>query len=310
MTSSSSARGNPWRPDVILGFPENRSRAALLASALRAKYADIETHTFPDGESLVRIPEQEACRAKHVAVYRSLDRPNDKLVELMLAASLLGAARDVTLIAPYLSYMRQDKAFRVGEPVSQAVIGKMLAANFRRFVTVDPHLHRTPSLEEVFSGRPTLCLTAAELIADYIRHTLPADAVVLGPDAESAPLVGRVATRAGRQWSVAKKHRKGDHDVEITLPETLSFHNRTVAIVDDVISSGHTIATVARAVRETGAGRVIACATHALHDGDAARHMALAGVDTVASSDSVAHETNKFSVLETIAWSLRDSHGG
>ena len=308
MASFNNSRAHPWRPDVILGFPENRRRAGLLATALHAKYADIETHTFPDGESLVRIPEVETCRGQHVAVFRALDKPNTKIVELLLVASLFAAARDLTLIAPYLCYMRQDKAFHAGEAVSQAVIGKLLAANYRRFVTVDPHLHRQPSLDEVLPGRPALCLTAADAIADYIRHTLPVDTVVLGPDAESARLVGRVAVRAGREWSVAEKHRSGDHAVEVTLPDTISFDKRTVAVVDDVISSGHTIACIATAVHKAGAARVIACATHALYDSAGAAVMAAAGVDSVVSSDSVAHDSNTFSVLETIAWSLRDHH--
>lgn len=308
MTSFRNDRVNPWKPEIILGFPENRLRATILANALDAQYADVETHTFPDDECLVRIPKQDICRGKHVALFRSLDRPNSKLVELVLAASLLGDARDLTLIAPYLCYMRQDQAFHPGEAVSQLAIGRLLAAYFRRFVTVDPHLHRQPSLDAVFPDRPSLCLTGADAIADYVRHALPEHTVVLGPDEEAARIAGRVAVRAGREWSLAKKQRAGDRDVAFLLPETISLQGRTVVIVDDVISSGHTIAGLARAVRAAGAARVLACTTHALHDNAGARLMAEAGVETVASSDSVVHGTNKFSVLETIAWSLKDPH--
>lgn len=310
MTFSSASKPNPWRPDILLGFRENRLRATILATALGAGFGEVEVHNFPDGESLVHIPNRAACRGKRVALFRSLNRPNNKIIELLFAASTLSEAREIILIAPYLAYMRQDMAFREGEAVSQMVIGDLLARSFHRIVTVDPHLHRQPSLEAVFPRRPGLCLTAADAIAGFIRHTLPEDAFVLGPDEESAIMAGKIAVAAGREWSVARKTRHSDQVVNVTLPETRSFQDRTVVIVDDVISTGHTIAALARRLHEAGAVQVVACATHALHDAEAASLMAEAGVDLVASSDTVEHPTNRFSVLETMAWSLKDPHDG
>jgi ribose-phosphate pyrophosphokinase len=153
---------NPWMPEVLLGFPEGRFHARELAAALGATYADVEIHVFPDGESRVRIADADAIRGKRAAFYRSLDYPNTKIIELVLAASVLGAAAAPILIAPYLSYMRQDKAFSPGEAVSQAAIGGLLAAHFSRFVSFDPHLHRTPDLKTVFAGQPARALSAAD----------------------------------------------------------------------------------------------------------------------------------------------------
>ena len=90
------------------------------------------------------------------------------------------------------------------------------------------------------------------------------------------------------------------------MPETQSFADRTVVIVDDVISSGQTIAAVARAVADAGAAAITACATHALYEPDAAVVMSAAGVARVASSDSIPHPSNRFSIIETLAWSLKD----
>ena len=296
---------NPWLPQVLLGFPEGRFHARGLAAALGATYADIDVHVFPDGESRIRIAGIEDLRGKRTAIFRALDHPNGKLVDLILAASLVGVG-DVMLIAPYLPYMRQDKAFVAGEAVSQAAIGALLATYFDSFVTVDPHLHRTRDLATVFAGKPARSLSAAGAMAAYIRQSMPRGVLLLGPDEESAPLVGRVATLAGCTWSVASKERFGDHKVQVTLPETQSFADRTVVIVDDVISSGQTIATVARAVADAGAVAITACATHALYEPDAAAVMSAAGVARVASSDSIPHPSNRFSIIETLAWSLKD----
>ncbi|MCZ4328253.1 ribose-phosphate pyrophosphokinase-like domain-containing protein, partial [Brachybacterium paraconglomeratum] len=85
------------------------------------------------------------------ALYRSLDQPNEKLVELLLAARTartLGAPH-LTLVAPYLPYMRQDIAFSPGEAVSQRIVGPFLASLVDAVITVDPHLHRVASLRDV-----------------------------------------------------------------------------------------------------------------------------------------------------------------
>lgn len=107
---------------IILGFPACRQPARRLALRTGMDYADVGIHTFPDGESLVRLPSD---LPQHVILYCSLDDANRRLTDLELAAAMapgLGAQR-LTLIAPYLCYMRQDTAFHRGEAVSQRVIG-------------------------------------------------------------------------------------------------------------------------------------------------------------------------------------------
>jgi hypothetical protein len=113
---NSNNRGGSWTPEVVLGFPESRFHARGLAVALGVTYVDVEIHVFPDGESRVRIADIDAIRSKRAALYRSLDTPNTKIIELILAASVLGAGAAPMLIAPYLPYMRQDKAFSAGLP--------------------------------------------------------------------------------------------------------------------------------------------------------------------------------------------------
>src|SRR5690606_8630460 len=134
----------------VFGFRESAEQAARLAAELDVPFGEVAVHRFPDGESLVRVDPPPAT----AILYRSLDDPNPKLFELLLAASALrdSGARRVLLVAPYLAYMRQDIAFQPGEAVSQRVIGKLLAAHFDAVMTVDPHLHRTRSLEAIMPG--------------------------------------------------------------------------------------------------------------------------------------------------------------
>jgi hypothetical protein len=171
-------------PPLILGFPDYREQAQRLASAAGLDYAEVEIHHFPDGESRVRLP---AGLGERVILCRSLDHPNDKLIELALTATAareLGA-RHLTLVAPYLCYMRQDKAFRPGEAISQPIIGQLLADWVEELITVDPHLHRVPRLEDAIPVQRAHCLTAAPLMADFLARELE-NPLLIGPDEEAA----------------------------------------------------------------------------------------------------------------------------
>jgi ribose-phosphate pyrophosphokinase len=219
---------------------------------------------------------------------RSLDDPNAKLVEVLLAASALRerGARQVILIAPYLAYMRQDMAFRPGEAVSQRVIGRLLADTFDGVLTVDPHLHRVHTLGEVIPGIPAIAITAAPVLAAAIdRDAAP---VLAGPDAESYQWVSVVAARAGLPFITGTKQRRGDRDVAVTFEDGAAVAGRPVVLVDDLISSGRTLIKAAAGLHTAGAARVEALAVHSLASDADITAMHAAGIATIRASDSVA----------------------
>ena len=287
----------------VYGFPESADGARRLAEALNVSCHIAELHRFPDGESLVRLPEP----VERAVVYRSLDRPNDKLVELTLAASVLRrhGATELCLVAPYMAYMRQDAVFRPGEPVSQAVVGDWLGRLFDRFVCVEPHLHRTHTLDEVFVGRPSVCLSGAGAIAERLRaEGMAPDTVIVGPDEEAAPLVEAVAGPLGLTPLVGRKERRGDRDVTVTLPAGAPLAGRPVVIVDDVISSGETIFSCARAARAAGAASIRVFGVHALFDAAVGARFEAEGLGTPLSCDGVPHPSNALPLARLIADAL------
>lgn len=270
---------------IVLGFPENAQQSAALANALGCAHASIAVHRFPDGESRLQLP---AALPERVVLFRSLHDPNAKLTELLIAAGgarALGAQK-VALVAPYLCYMRQDKAFEPGQPVSQRIIGRLLADHFEAVVTVDPHLHRVATLAEAVPAALPVCLTAAGLLGDFLRERLPAHALLVGPDEESAQWVRQVAQPGSFAWAVARKERFGDAQVRVTLPE-VDAAGRHAVLVDDVISSGHTMMEAARALRSRGAAAVSAIATHGLFAAGAREGLRDAGIDTVWVTDTI-----------------------
>lgn len=286
---------------LVLGFPGCKAPAQRMARAAGLDYADVHVHTFPDGESLVRLPER---LPPQVVFYLTLDHPNAKLVDLVLAAGAapgLGAER-LTLVAPYLCYMRQDVAFHAGEAVSQRIVGELLARHFDTLITVDPHLHRTHDLAEAVPVRRAVALTATGAMAEWLAARGGAP-LLLGPDAESEQWVGAIAARAGLDYGVATKLRRGDRDVHIALPD-LPVAGREVVLVDDVASTGQTLVEAARALGKRGATSVKALVTHALFVEDAVQRLEAAGIDEIVSSDSVAHPTNGMQLATLLADAL------
>lgn len=285
---------------MLLHFDDEAGFAQRLGRAAALDVRPVDRHRFPDGELKLTLPVPLAPAA---FVLRSLDRPNEKLIELVLladAARALGV-RHLTLVAPYLAYMRQDQAFAAGEAVSQRTVGRLLAERFDAIVTVDPHLHRTARLEEAVPARRAVALSAAPLIGAHYRALTPPP-LLLGPDAESGQWV-KAAAGGVLDHAVCVKHRRGDHDVRIELPP-VSLAGRHVVLLDDVASTGGTLVECARQALAAGATRVDAAVTHALLDAAAEARLAAAGITELISADTVPHPTNRIAVAGLIAAAL------
>jgi ribose-phosphate pyrophosphokinase len=268
-------------------FSDTATFGGQLARALRVSAGGVSVHRFPDGESLVRI-RQPAGR--HAIVVRSLHDPNAKLVETVLAADALrrAGAQRVTLVAPYLPYMRQDRVFAPGEPVSQRVIGQWLGRSFDAVVTIEAHLHRARRLGAVVPGRAQ-SVSAAPVLAQWIL-TAGAQTLVVGPDEESAPWVQAIADTARLPWIVCNKQRLGDRSVRVDLPPLPAC--RRAVIVDDIASSGATLAAVTRALRHAGIRPVDTLVVHAIFGPGALARIRRAGVRRIVSCDTIPHATN------------------
>ncbi len=284
-------------------FIANEGEARRLASALKVACRPIEVRHFPDGESLVRVSETSLV----ALLYCSLDHPDAKLVQVLLAASALrdlGASR-VVLIAPYLGYMRQDQAFAPGEAVSQRVIGGVIASAFDALVTVDPHLHRTPSLDAVLPGKVAINVSAAGTIAQAIATIVAPGTILVGPDEESRPWVEAVAAPLGLEVMIGAKVRRGDRKVEIELLDKRRASGRPVMLVDDLISSGGTLIACASQLLDAGATQVGAVATHCLASKGDLESLAAGGISPVLATDTVPGTVASIPIAPALAEAVR-----
>jgi ribose-phosphate pyrophosphokinase len=290
----------------LLYFADEEAAALRLAHAAGLAAHAIERHRFPDGELRLRLPlDAQGALPARVVLLRSLHQPNEKLVELLLAARTargLGA-RHLTLVSPYLGYMRQDMAFEPGQVVSQQVVGGFLASLFDAVVTVDPHLHRVATLEQAVPVPQAVVLSGAQPLADLIALRRPG-ALLVGPDGESAQWIALAAARHGFDHAVCTKVRRGDRDVTIELP-ALDARGRAVVLLDDMASTGRTLALAAQLLRQAGAASVDVAVTHALFAGDALQALHDAGVGEVWSTDCIPHASNTVPMAEVLGEAVR-----
>ena len=174
--------GDADRP-LLFALPGSDGFASRLASALGGDVGQVLLRDFPDGESYLRVETNPTSR--HVAIVATLDNPNEKTLPLIFLADALrdlGATR-VGLVAPYLSYMRQDARFRPGEAITSRSFAALMSNHVDWLLTVDPHLHRYAALSDVYAIPATAVHVATDL-GMWIAANIDSP-FIIGPDAAS-----------------------------------------------------------------------------------------------------------------------------
>ena len=291
------------KPMLVVALPDGAALAAALAGELGCEWADLAVHEFPDGEVLVRIDAEVDARC--VVLAGSLNQPGTKTLPLLFAADTareLGA-RQVGLVAPYLAYMRQDQRFHAGEAVTSRIYARLLSSSLDFLVTVDPHLHRRHSLEEIY-GIPTQAVQSAPAIAAWLATHVPRPLIV-GPDEESEQWVAHVAGIVKAPWTVMSKTRRSDREVSIDFRNEGAWRGRTPVLLDDIISTGQTLIAAANALERGGLAAPICIGVHALFDAATLARLHGAGVSQVVTCDTVPHPTNGIRLALTLAEAVR-----
>jgi ribose-phosphate pyrophosphokinase len=290
------------KPQVI-AMPGADGCAERIARNLGARRCALESRRFPDGETYLRVADDVAgC---DMAVVAHLRDPDPQLPGLLFTADALrelGAAR-VGLVAPYLPYMRQDMRFRPGEAVTSRTFAGLISAAFQWLVTVDPHLHRYVSLDAIYRISSSV-VPSAPAIAAWVRAHV-AQPVVIGPDQESLQWVASVAALAGCPHLVFEKHRHGDRDVELVLPNMQALQGHTPVLVDDIISSAHTLANAVQRLLALGFAAPVCVGVHAVFAGDAAAVLQAAGAARVVSCNTLPHASNAIDLTDALAEAAR-----
>lgn len=284
---------------VLMPFPADATLAATIATHLQARVAPIAWRHFPDGESLVTLDDD--LEVADVAILATLRNPDPLALPLLFAAHTARefGARSVGLIAPYLAYMRQDTRFHGGEAVSVPLFARFLEEAFDWLVTVDPHLHRIRQLQSLYRI-PVAHVSATPAVSRWIAQAIP-EAILIGPDSESEQWVSRIAQEAQLPYQVLNKERHGDYDVRVSLPDPSAVAGRIPVLVDDIVSSGHTILETVTHLQRLALREAVLVTIHPVFAGNAYERLQDAGLKHIASTDTIAHPSNAISVGSDLA---------
>ncbi len=278
---------------IIIGLSNSRLLAREIAKKLNIDYFDLDIKYSIDGEMHLRF--NKDVKGKRVFLVQSLyPHQNSALVEVLFAANLTRElkAKEIILVAPYLSYLREDSRKEKYECVSSNILGNVLSNAVDAIVSVDPHLE---DLKKYFSI-PVYSISSIDLIKDYIKKNYE-NAIIVGPDENSRKFVMNL----GYRFIVLKKKRKDELNVKFEKGYDLT--NRKVLIIDDMIITG---ATMIGCIKYLDLKNKVDCITvHPVMIGDALKELEKYA-NNVVSCNTILNESNKINISGLIAGKIKN----
>ncbi|MCJ2534086.1 MAG: ribose-phosphate diphosphokinase [Candidatus Thermoplasmatota archaeon] len=277
----------------ILGGTSARTIAEDISKELQQPLIEVTYKRFPDDEFYVRILDD--VKGEDVLIIQTT-YPDTKIVELLLMQDAVyeAGANEITVALPYFGYSRQDKKFEEGEPISARAIAEHISLHADYVITVDPHKEHLLD----FFNVPAYSCSAVVEIAKYLKEK-DVD-FVLAPDKGAKKRAQQAAGIIGCEYDYMEKTRIDGTTIKIK-PKNLDAKNKNVAIIDDIISTGGTMAKSVRELKKQGAKKVSVACTHGLFVGGAKEKLLSAGCDEIISTDTIEDEFSKVKTAPCIA---------
>ncbi|MFX1464993.1 MAG: ribose-phosphate diphosphokinase [Promethearchaeota archaeon] len=286
---------------IIIPGPASQILGFKIGKLLKTKVVPLDFKRFPDGEAYIRIDGD--IQDEHVVVVQSTFPTDPHLIELFLLLDTVKEleASKITAIVPYLAYARQDKRFRPGEAISIKTIIRLIEnIGVDELYTIN--IHEDAILSEF--NMPIVNLSAMNAIGSYLKEYDLKDPYIVAPDKGAEFLAKEVAEALHVDFGSFSKKRDYNTGEIKTDKVKLDVNTRDTVIVDDIISTGGTIANAATMLKDQGARRVFVGATHALLIKNARTRIMQAQVEEIIGTDTVLNEVSKISVAPLIANAL------
>ncbi|HTX44445.1 MAG TPA: ribose-phosphate diphosphokinase [Methanocella sp.] len=279
----------------VVAGPASQLLAARVASALKCGVDLTEYKEFPDGEVYCRVTGD--IKNNDVVIVQSTFHTSD-LVYLLELLDACDEAASLTVVVPYFGYARQDKRFKPGEPITARALARTIKAD--RVFTVNIH---DPSILKYFPCE-AIDLNAAPELGNYIDGMELKETTILAPDDGALNLVKSAAEPRGLHYDYLEKTRLSGEEVRIA-PKNLDIRGRDVVLMDDIISTGGTIAEAIKLLKAQGVRDVYVACVHPVFARNAYLKLYDAGVKEVIATDTLERALSKVSVAPVIAEAMK-----
>jgi ribose-phosphate pyrophosphokinase len=272
-----SEESSPWGALKLLAGNANRELAQRISDEVGVPLTDPRLTRYSDGEIDVKI--------EGFVIQPTCHPVNENLMELFIILDALrrASAGRVTAVIPYYGYARKERKSQPREPITAKLIANVITlAGADRLLLLDLHA----AAIEGFFDVPTDHLTAQQILADHIRSRGLQQLTVVAPDAGGAKRAEAVANLLEAPIVFGYKRRESADQSE-ALAVAGDVDGRDCVVVEDMITTGGTAATIANMLRAHGARRVVFAATHGVLTGNAPEKLRGAPIDEVIVTDSI-----------------------
>ena len=265
--------------------------AREVADHLGMRVGEVKLSQFANGELYARFAESVrgadvfVMQSHYTDAHKSI---NDYIIEqlVMIDALKRASAKRIVAVVPYYGYSRSDKKTLSREPIAAKLIGDMFeVAGVDRVMSVDLH---TGQIQGFFDD-PFDHLTALPLLQQWIDENIPAeDRTIVSPDAGRVRLTEKFASHLDSPIAILHKRRDpSQHNVAESLEVIGEVDGRTAILVDDMIDTAGTICGAAKLLKERGAKKVVACATHPVLSGPAIERLRDSEIEQVVLTNTL-----------------------
>jgi ribose-phosphate pyrophosphokinase len=277
----------------IIGGTASKTVAEDLSKELKVPLANTISKRFPDEEFYFRILDD--ITGKHVIIVQTT-YPDPNVIELFLLQNAVdeAGAKEISVVIPYFGYARQDTKFKDGEPISAKAMANLISLNADRVITVDPHKDH---ILDFFSTSAYSCSAVPEL-AKYLKKK--SIDMILAPDKGALNRAKQASEIIGCDFDYMEKTRIDGTTIEIK-PKELDSQNKNVAIIDDIISTGGTMAKSIQELKKHGAKNVYVACTHGLFAANAIKKLSSAGSKEIIATDTIQSKFSKVNIAPCIS---------
>jgi ribose-phosphate pyrophosphokinase len=287
---------------TVVGGNASKDLAKRIARRLKAKYVDVDTRTFPDGES--KITFRHNLKKSVVLIVQSTYPPVD--TNLLQILSIISEVKKISskiyAIMPYMGYARQDRQFLNGEIATMSVVAKMLqAAGAKKAIVVD--IHSKTALRHF--KIPTENVSAIPELAKYLKKLKLKNPIVVSPDTGGSLRAKKFADILKSDFITLKKSRNrktGKVGIQSTKADV---KGKDLIIVDDIVSTGGSVVKATQFLKKQKCKRVFVVCTHGLLVGDAEKNIKKAGVTQIISTNTIPRSISKVDVSGVIAQAVQ-----